>query len=425
MGALQSYEWIAMAVEVRVPTTGNAGEDAVVVELRATLGGAVFEGNVVAVLETAKAALEVEAPHSGMVIDVSCQEGDEVAEHSVLLVIGEPGEIVSATSSSPGDTAQAPSEHPAPLPLPLPLASADVSDQRQEVSQRIPISPRARLIAKRNGIDISTISGSGPRGRIVVSDILTTKNVGSQGSESAPAPRVALSKAGDATVVPVRGARKVTASRMSQSLSESAQVTLNRYVAADVLVAFNARLRKSTESHGLHKVGINDLVNLAVARVLPSYPAANSHFSWDGIAQFSRVHLGVAVDTGSALLVPVIRDAHTLSLLALADQARKVAERARAGALEMAEMENGTFTVTNLGMFGVHWFTPVLNPPQSGILGVGALHQPTPDAPALLPLSLTFDHRALDGAEAARFLAAVSDALENIDALSALLPTND
>lgn len=409
-----------MAVEVRVPTTGNAGEDAVVVELRATLGGAVSEGNVVAVLETAKASLEVEAPHSGTVIDVGCQEGDEVAEHSVLLVIGEPGEVASATSSSPGGSSEGPSEPPAP-----PMASAAMSEQRHDVSQRIPISPRARLIAERNGIDISTISGSGPRGRIVVPDVLTRKNAGSQGSSSAPTPSGAPSEAGDATVVPVRGARKVTASRMSQSLSESAQVTLNRYVAADVLVAFNARLRKSTESHGLHKVGINDLVNLAVARVLPSYPAANSHFSWDGIAQFSRVHLGVAVDTGSALLVPVIRDAHTLSLLELADQARKVAERARAGALEMAEMENGTFTVTNLGMFGVHWFTPVLNPPQSGILGVGALHQPTPDAPALLPLSLTFDHRALDGAEAARFLAAVSDALENIDALSALLPTND
>lgn len=420
MCAIQSYEWNAMAVEVRVPTTGNAGEDAVVVELRATLGSAVSEGNVVAVLETAKASVEVEAPHSGTVIDLSCQEGDEVAEHSVLLVIGEPGEIVSATSSSPGGVSEGPSEHPSP-----PLASGAVSDDRHDVSQRIPISPRARLIAERNGIDISTISGSGPRGRIVVPDVLARKNAGSQGSSSAPTPSGGLSGAEDSTVVPVRGARKVTASRMSQSLSESAQVTLNRYVAADVLMSFNARLRKSTELHGLHKVGINDLVNLAVARVLPSYPAANSHFSWDGIAQFTRVHLGVAVDTGSALLVPVIRDAHTLSLLELADQARKVAERARAGALELSEMENGTFTVTNLGMFGVHWFTPVLNPPQSGILGVGALHQPTPDIPALLPLSLTFDHRALDGAEAARFLAAVSDALENIDALSALLPTND
>lgn len=404
-----------MSVEIRVPTTGNAGEDAVVIELRAPLGSTVTEGDVVAVLETAKASVDVESPGSGTVLDVRCVEGDEVAEHSVLLVIGEPGEVVTAVTEPPSQS-QAPVLSHSELP-PAPAGES------QQPTDRVATSPRARILAERNGIDLSTLSGSGPGGRIIMPDVLAKK---SSVSASTPATKDSFHAGAEltpATVQPVRGARKVTATRMSQSLQDSAQVTLNRYVAADVLVAFSKRLRVFTESKELPKVSINDMVNFAVAQVLPQYPAANSHFSWDGIAQFTQVNLGVAVDTGTALLVPVIRNAHTLSLLELADRTRTIAERARSGGLDMADMEDGTITVTNLGMFGVHWFTPVLNPPQSCILGVGALHQPTPDAPALLPLSFTFDHRALDGAEAARCLAAVSDALENIDALSATLPT--
>ena len=404
-----------MSVEIRVPTTGNAGEDAVVIELRAPLGSTVTEGDVVAVLETAKASVDVEAPGSGTVLEVRCAEGDEVPEHSVLLVIGEPGEV-SAPSPAPASIAAVAEELPSEPPPQTPATS-----ERAHSSERIAASPRARLLAQRNGIELSTVSGSGPGGRIIIPDVLARKS----SATSVPAPGSPAAK--DARLIPasiqkVRGARKVTASRMTQSLQESAQLTLNRYVAADVLVAFSKRLRVFTEAKNLPKVSINDMVNFAVAQVLPQYPAANSHFSWEGIAQFTQVNLGVAVDTGTALVVPVIRNAHTLSLLELAEHTRTIAERARSGGLDIADMEDGTITVTNLGMFGVHWFTPVLNPPQSCIVGVGAVHQPTPDAPALLPLSFTFDHRALDGAEAARCLAAVSDALENIDALSTTLP---
>lgn len=404
-----------MSVEIRVPTTGNAGEDAVVIELRAPLGSTVTEGDVVAVLETAKASVEVEAPGSGTVLEVRCAEGDEVPEHLVLLVIGEPGEV-SAPSPAPASTAAVVEELPSEPPPQAPATSESAHS-----SESIAVSPRARLLAQRNGIELSTVSGSGPGGRIIIPDVLAKK------SSATSVPALGSPAAKDARLLPasiqkVRGARKVTASRMTQSLQESAQLTLNRYVAADVLVAFSKRLRVFTEAKNLPKVSINDMVNFAVAQVLPQYPAANSRFSWEGIAQFTWVNLGVAVDTGTALVVPVIRNAHTLSLLELAEQTRTIAERARSGGLDIADMEDGTITVTNLGMFGVHWFTPVLNPPQSCIVGVGAVHQPTPDAPALLPLSFTFDHRALDGAEAARCLAAVSDALENIDALSTTLP---
>lgn len=404
-----------MSVEIRVPTTGNAGEDAVVIEVRALLGSTVTEGDVVAVLETAKASVDVEAPGSGTVLEVRCAEGDEVPEHSILLVIGEPGEVI-ALSVAPASSARVVEELKSEPPPQAP-AMPDSS----YLSGGVVASPRARLFAERNAIELSTVSGSGPGGRIIMPDVLVRK------SSATPAFASGSPTVKDASLVPasiqkVRGARKVTATRMSQSLQNSAQLTLNRYVAADVLVAFSKRLRILTEAKNLSKVGINDIVNFAVAQVLPQYPSANSHFSWEGIAQFSQVNLGIAVDTGTALLVPVIRNAHTLSLLELAEHTRTIAERARSGGLDTADMEDGTITVSNLGMFGVHWFTPVLNPPQSCILGVGAMYQPTPDAPALLPLSFTFDHRALDGAEAARCLAAISGALENIDALSTTLP---
>lgn len=403
-----------MSVDIRVPTTGNAGEDAVVAEVRVQLGSVVSQGDVVAVLETAKATVDVEAPSDGTVIDIRCQEGDEVPEYSTLVVIGDPGEVVPVDEPTPHEAQAAPvvEQEPSEPVASGPVVAAAPSGGR---SASLSASPRARILAQRNGLDLSEVVGSGPGGRIIVPDVLAAKHLASP-QPLAPDHEVS-------TIVPVRGARKVTAQRMTQSLSESAQVTLNRYVSADVLQEFTKRLRSYTEMRGLPKVGVNDLVNFAVATVLPDYPAANSYFSWDGIEQFSHVNLGVAVDTGAALLVPVIPRAHELSLLELAAQTRSLAEKARAGGLELADMENGTFTVTNLGMFGVHWFTPVLNPPQSCILGVGAIYKPTPESPALLPLSLTFDHRALDGAQAARALAAVSDALENIDAHAAVLPT--
>lgn len=411
-----------MAIEVRVPTTGNAGEDAVVLEIRAAVGSTVNQGDIVAVLETAKASIDVEAPESGTVLDLRCAEGDEVPEHSILLVLGEPGEAVPSDDSP--SAAEVTTDHSEPSThesLPAEPA-ATPSPRLIPEGRRVPASPRARLLAERNGIDLAGLRGTGPGGRIIVPDVLSQKNRVGGGDSAGPV--TTGPEESDYTVVPVRGARKVTAQRMTQSLQDSAQLTLNRYVHADRLLSFNSRLRAHTEANNLAKVSINDMVNFAVSQTLVNFPALNSEFSWEGIRQHRSVHLGVAVDTGSALLVPVVRSAHTMSLLQLAQATKAVVERCRSGAFEMADMEGGTFTVTNLGMFGVHWFTPVLNPPQSGILSVGAIHQPTPDQPALLPLSLTFDHRALDGAEAARALQAISEAIENIDVVSAIaLPT--
>jgi pyruvate dehydrogenase E2 component (dihydrolipoamide acetyltransferase) len=401
-----------MAIEVRVPTTGNAGEDAVVVELTVERGSAVAQGDVVAVLETAKAAVDVEAPVDGVVLEIRCAPGDEVAEHSVLLVMGQAGESVVQETEAPS-----PGERSPESPLP---ANQGLLEDIPAFSGNSPLSasPRAKLLAERNGIDLSSLAGSGPGGRIIVPDVLAHKASQAPASNPLMKPSLGTVAVGDYRVVPVRGARKITAQRMAQSLQDSAQVTLTRYAQATALVSFHQRLRTYRELHGSSRISLSDMINFALAQTLPQHLAANSTFDWEGIRQYTTVNLGVAVDTGSALVVPVVMDASQKTLPELAEATKTLVDKARAGKIELADMEHGTFTVTNLGMFGVHWFTPVLNAPQSCILGVGAIHQQSPEIPALLPLSFTFDHRALDGAEAARALAAIADSIENIDLLS-------
>jgi pyruvate dehydrogenase E2 component (dihydrolipoamide acetyltransferase) len=399
-----------MASEVRVPTTGNAGEPVVLVKWNVQVGASVEAGEVLVSVETAKAVVEIEAPAAGTVLDIRFAEGDEAPEHEILALIGEPGEVVPAAGSRPDPargskpTGQTP---PAPMPTATP-AQASLG------GARVKVSPRARRLAAERGLDVTSLTGSGPFGRVVIADVVAASLSAASTSRATPDAAVPT-----ATTVPVRGARKVTAQRMHAALQEAAHVTLTRYADADVLLSYARRLRATADLHGDVRIGINDLVLFATSRAVAKHPEANSWFSWDGITRFDDVHLGFAVDTGQALLVPVIRSANTLALAQLASQARVLIERARSGKTTSEEMSGGTFTVSNLGGLGIHWFTPVLNPPQTCILGVGAAHRSHPDVPAQVPLSLTFDHRALDGASAAKLLGSIATAIEHVDTLAA------
>ncbi|MGD8169100.1 dihydrolipoamide acetyltransferase family protein [Herbiconiux sp. P16] len=436
-----------MSIDVRVPTTGNAGEDAVIVDWSVSVGSQVSAGDVLVTLETAKATIEVEAPEGGEVLKILFESGAEVPEHEVLAILGTAGETVAESgpaagpasdATDPGATAPA-TATPAVTVTDAPNAAGATaaspaptppSTRAGGIGERVKASPRARILAERNGIDLATVAGSGPGGRVIIADVLAAKK--QQQAEASPTSEArttasAAAPAGPAAqpdaefdLVPVRGARKITAQRMHASLQETAQVTLTRYADASALLAYLKRLRAVTEAQGLPKIGVNELVLFATARAVAKHPAANSVFDWDGIRQYRSVNLGFAVDTGQALLVPVIPGADRLTVGELAAGTRGLIEKARTGKLTSAEMGGGTFTVSNLGSLGVHWFTPVLNAPQSCILGVGAAHQTHPDAPSLLPLSLTFDHRALDGAAAAALLADLAQAIETVDVLSAL-----
>jgi pyruvate dehydrogenase E2 component (dihydrolipoamide acetyltransferase) len=424
-----------MATDVRVPTTGNAGEDALVLEWNVTEGTDVAAGEILVTLETAKATIDVEAPISGQVLKTFYAAGDEVGEHEVLAVLGEPGEQLPPDGSSAGpaadedDMGTTSPAYPTPAVIATqPRGGAETDGRIQPPARRHSASPRARRLADEFGIDLTSLSGTGPMGRIIIADVVAAKEGAS--AEATPAQQTMPTQptldqstsapAAEFTVVPVRGARKITAQRMHDSLLDSAQLTLTRYAKAKALLRYARRLRRVTDSTSRPRIGLNDLIMFATARAVAQHPAANSWFHWDGITQFERVNLGFAVDTGQALLVPIIRSADTMTLSELSQAARALLDRARSGALTQEEMHGGTFTVSNLGGLGIHWFTPVLNPPQTGILGVGAVHQSDRTAPSLLPLSLTFDHRAIDGAAAARLLADIAGCIETVDVLSAL-----
>ncbi len=387
-----------MATEVRVPTTGNAGEDAVLLDWLVVEGQEVSAGDVLVTLETAKSTIDIEAPASGRVLKIHANAGAEVAEYSVIAVIGAPDEVA-------------------------PTVPTEVEAVKAVDRGRAGASPRARILAARHAIDLNALHGTGPGGRILAADVLAADRTAlAPPPAPAQAPARALADSGqeDQVVVPVRGARKVTAERMLASLQQTAQLTLTRYAPAGALLRYAARLREVTDQRALPRIGVNDLLLFAAARAMARHPEANSWFDWDGITQFRRVNLGFAVDTGQALLVPVIPRADVLPLADLAAAAHTAIDRCRSGSLTPDEMTGGTFTVSNLGGLGVHWFTPVLNPPQSCVLGVGAVHTPHPEATPLLPLSLTFDHRALDGGPAAALLADIASCIETVDVLSAL-----
>lgn len=214
-------------------------------------------------------------------------------------------------------------------------------------------------------------------------------------------------------ILKVRGARKITAQRMRASLQETAQVTLTRYADATNLVSFRSGLKAQRAQNPDDACPtVNDIIMHCASRVLAAHIEINALFTPEGIERHYAVNLGFAVDTGKSLLVPVIHGANELSLKELAQRSRELIGLAKTGKITADAMTGGTFTVSNLGGLGIHWFTPVLNAPEVGILGIGAMHTFFPGAAPQIPLSLTFDHQALDGAAAATVLGAFASAIE-------------
>jgi pyruvate dehydrogenase E2 component (dihydrolipoamide acetyltransferase) len=316
-------------------------------------------------------------------------------------------------------------------------------------------SPRARNLAARKELDIGQLQGTGPGGRIIERDVQAAlerrprltplaKTMAAQGGFSVPERGSGIRgrvMAGDLSAIaseppagpvedevetlPVKGVRKVIAERMLESLQTTAQLTLNASADARALLAYRKRLKASPEPLGLQKVTLNDLILLAVSRLLPQYPELNALFIADKISRYKNVHLGFAVDTPRGLIVPVIRQANMLSLKQISEEAGRLATACLEGKVTPDELQGGTFTVSNLGNLGIESFTPILNPPQVGILGVGNINLKPVEVEGevnFIPhigLSLTINHQVVDGAPAARFLQAVSQGLADIELLLA------
>jgi pyruvate dehydrogenase E2 component (dihydrolipoamide acetyltransferase) len=452
-----------MATEILMPKQGITVESCILLEWKKQEGDEIKTGEVICEVETDKAAFEVESEHEGTLLKLFFEEGADVPVLTPIAVVGRPGEDISGfgpkqeqarvIEEQPG-TAEVITEVPKPSQMPSPEAIPPASP-----AGFVGISPRARHIAAAKGVNLSGITGSGPGGRIIERDILavlsereplTPAAIAALVEQGMQAPAVGTGIGGRVTTadlvkeqpsaaitviptefpgpikeIPVKGIRKIIASRMLESLQTTAQLTINASADASKLLAYRKRLKESPEELGLLGITINDLVLYTVAKTLLRFRFLNAHFLGGTIKEFEHVHLGIAIDTSRGLMVPPIRNANLLSLKELSGEAKRLATACQEGKILPDELTGGTFTVTNLGALGIESFTPVLNPPEVGILGVCSI-QPKPvmsgDNVTFVPhigLSLTFDHRAVDGAPAARFLKELSTALANFDLLLA------
>lgn len=442
-----------MATIVVMPQLGNSVESCIIVEWMIAEGDTVSVDQTLASIETDKSTMEVPSTAEGTVLKLLWEEGDEVPVKDPLIIVGEPGEDISGLvpggDAAPAEAAAAPAEQTA-----APEAAAPAFATERATGA---VSPRARALAASNGVDASAIAeGSGPHGRVIERDVAAAIAAGpvltsaaraagvsaAEGTgiggrvsvadagrtpEAAPAAAVAAPAAaadfpGASTSAPLKGVRKVVAKRMMESLSSTAQLTLNTTANAAGILAMRKKVKNADEALGLNKITLNDLVCFAVSRTLLKYPVFNAHLEDGVLTEFERVHLGFACDTPRGLFVPVIRSAQTLGLKAFSDEAKRLAGGAIDGSLSPEFLSGGTFTVSNIGSFGIETFTPVINLPQTAILGVGAI-TPRPTVAAdgsigveqRLTLSLTIDHQVIDGADGARFLRDLVAAIENID----------
>ena len=415
-----------MATAVIMPKQGQSVESCIITRWNKAVGDQVKAGDVLFEYETDKASFEEEAKEDGVLLAILAEEGDDVPCFENVAVIGQPGEDVSAfTAKAEAASEEQPqaAQQPAQPQQETAKAAATVNDE-----DFIKISPRAKNAAEEAGLDISRAVPTGPEGRIIERDILELAKQGDAepaAEARAEAPVAPAVREAEYEDVKLSGVRKAIAKSMTLSLSTMAQLTNNASFDATSIMAYRKLMKENGEKLGLANINLNHMVMYAAARVLKNHPDINAHFLDDKIRRFKSVNLGMAVDTARGLLVPTIFGADTMSLNQIAEAAKSLAEQANGGSISPDLLTGGTFTVTNLGSLGVTSFTPVINPPQTAILGVCSIEQKIKviggeiKAYPAMGLSLTYDHRAVDGAPAARFLKELIEALENFSALLA------
>ena len=408
-----------------MPRQGQSVESCLIGKWHKNKGDKVSIGDVLFTYETDKAAFEEVSKVEGVLLDVFFEEGEYVECLMSVCVIGTEGESVeqfkpttgSATVSVASSDAD-PAADSVPLNSVLKPMSTDTNGAVMPVSREndavlpqlsvLPedfrISPRAKRLAEKTLADLSYAKPTGVNGRIIERDVQIVLSQGHRlrdGGESL----VSSSDSNDVEVVALTNVRKFIAKAMHKSLSESAQLTNHSSFDATDIQNFRKNLKVMEGNEILKKITVTDIIIYAVSRVILNHKNLNAHFLGDSMAIFNNANIGVAVDTPRGLLVPTIFNANTLSLTDISVQAKALFEKCRQGSIEPDLLKGASFTISNLGGLGVEMFTPILNPPQTGILGVCSIIERTRDSkpyPAM-GLSLTYDHRAVDGADAARF----------------------
>jgi pyruvate dehydrogenase E2 component (dihydrolipoamide acetyltransferase) len=364
-------------------------------------GDAVEKGEPLYELDTDKVTQEVEADASGVLLKILAGEGQEIEVGKRIAVIGEEGEEVAA---EPEPEPKAEERAKVPKPDPLPAERIEEPQQPSRADGRIKASPLARRIARERSIDLESLTGTGPDGRIVAEDV--------ERAAAAPAPAYAPAAAAplEAEVVPLTSLRKTIARRLTEA-----------WEAPAFQISMSADMTRAQELHDRLReqgVSVTDILTKLAAVALLRHREVNAHFADDELRIFPNAHIGLAVATERGLIVPVQREVERKSLVQIAAERKELVQRTREGKLSQDDLEGGTFTISNLGMYGVEIFTAVLNPPQAAILAVGAIEEkPVVEngefvARPLMAMTLTCDHRAVDGAKAAEFLRELKTLLE-------------
>ncbi len=415
-------------IDISMPRLSDSMEEGTILHWLAAEGAEIKRGDELAEIETDKASMVYEADQEGT-LHIIAAEGDTLAVGTPiaqLLAKGEqPGEPAPAKVSSGSSAADAPAAEQAPAPAvdAAPVgAGAEPHAEAAAASgsgARVKASPLARRLAADAGMELAAIAGSGPGGRVVRADVERALENGmaapapaASGSAPAPAPK------GDLEIVELTRTQSLIARRMAEAKATIPEFTLQCEIDMEAAVALRAQLKGLGQRQERQVPSFNDMVVKACALALREYPRANGTYKDGRFELHQRVNVGVAVAAGQALLVPVVRDADTSSLWSIAAEARRLALAARDGTITPPELAGGTFSVSNLGMFGIDAFTAVINPPQAAILAVGSLAERAVvrdgqvQARHTMNVTLTCDHRILYGADAAEFLGAIRDLLQ-------------
>jgi pyruvate dehydrogenase E2 component (dihydrolipoamide acetyltransferase) len=409
-----------MAIVINMPRLSDTMTEGVVAKWHVKVGDAITEGTLLAEIETDKATMDFEAfpGQEGTLLHIGVGEGETSPVDTILAVIGAKGEDISALLSG-ASAAPAPVPAPAAAPVaaePAPAAApspAPVAAPAPAEDSRVKASPLAKSLAAEKGVDLRAVTGSGEGGRIVKRDIETAASTPAVASSAAPT-AVSYPSSGYQDT-PISQMRKTIAKRLSESKFTAPHFYLTMSVDMDAAI----EARQALNASGDHRISFNDLVVKAVAKGLKKHPAVNSAWLGDVIRTNYDVHVGVAVAVEDGLLVPVVRHADAKSLTQISAEVKDFAQRAKTKKLQPADWEGNTFTISNLGMFGIDQFTAIVNPPDSCILAVGGIQSvPVVKNGQVVPgnimkLTLSCDHRVVDGATGSAFLNSVKAFLES------------
>lgn len=400
--------------KVIMPKMGDGMEEGTLLEWLKKDGEKVRSGEVIGNIQTDKATLELESPGSGILTGFLIQPGETVPVGVPIAAILKAGETLASdwATASPAGEADHAEEAPAEIQQAAPAAQTESSAPKSSGSDRVKASPLARKIAAELGVDLATLTGTGPGGRIVEKDVRSGKPSGSQTSAPVSAPAAAQ---GD-TKVPLNRLRQIIAQRTTQSK----QQVPHFYVTVEVdIEAINA-LREQFEAEESGKVSINDFVIKACARALADMPEANASFGEKDVIRYGQINIGVAAAVEDGLLVPTIKNVERLSLREIGEQSRSLVKKARDGKLLPDEMQGSTFSVSNMGMLNVDNFIAIINQPNAAIVAIASAKKVVVanedeelEVRTRMNITGSFDHRVLDGALGAKFMNIVRDYLQN------------